>query len=624
MKKIALIINASNFERQKNIVRAVHRALKSMGNFTLYVISNYGVFFDDMAYKHGEAAIYSLLDQATFDGALIEGNIGSNQLVDLLAEKLRQSGTPFVTINIETKGAPFLSLDSYEAGRTLIEHLIEVHHCTKINMVLNYGKEKISMQALKAYQEILQEKGIPYEEKRILYRQVSILNGMKLVHDFEELGIDDGEAVVFAHDVCAIGYCLELEKLGRKVPDQVRLCSLNHSTNSIVFRPDISGADRMDDEVSENACRLLLKLMNGEEISLENYYTGSVYFGESCGCERDHSTNTSGLYQQLIVTKVEAGNQVSRMMQFNDSLEDVESLDQLAQNIKKMMQGINCTGFFCCLNISDLKYIVNQEEDSKTKDSDPYDKTMVAITGMSKRTDEIRNVAFPLKKFFPGEAEAGDIFIFIPIHYKNRDYGYMVFLNEYFPVEVYNYRICHESIGSSLENLHRQMILKSSIKELNRLHMTDQMTGIYNRFALDHFAADYVESGSYSLAMMDMDGLKGINDNFGHLAGNHAICITASVIQKAVDEGDLAIRYGGDEFQVLSHNVDPAYWERLRTTINEKLAAIAKRQKLPFELGLSLGYSVSDQAHPFTIEESCHMADQAMYENKKMRKAIRR
>ena len=49
------------------------------------------------------------------------------------------------------------------------------------------------------------------------------------------------------------------------------------------------------------------------------------------------------------------------------------------------------------------------------------------------------------------------------------------------------YRICQDSIGSSIENLHRQMILKSNIAELDRLHMMDQLTGLQNRFAFKRY-----------------------------------------------------------------------------------------------------------------------------------------
>ena len=123
--------------------------------------------------------------------------------------------------------------------------------------------------------------------------------------------------------------------------------------------------------------------------------------------------------------------------------------------------------------------------------------------------------------------------------------------------------------------------------------------------------------------MIDMDGLKQINDGFGHLAGNNAICITATAIKTSVDTNDLVTRFGGDEFQILSLHTDTEYWENMKSILNEKIKAHAVQQKLPYELGVSLGYCICRKEHPISFEECCETADRQMYENKKARKQCR-
>ena len=188
-KNIVLIINASNFERQKDIIKVTHKILKSKGGYTLYVLSNYGAFYDDTWHEHGEGAIYDLLNYVSFDGCIIEGNLGSRQLVNRIAGKLRAKKIPIVTINIEADDAPFLSIDAYSAGCGLMEHLIDEHGCTRINLVLDAGRDVISGQMEKAYREVLAKKGIAFDERRVLHRQVSIPNGRRLYQQFQELGI---------------------------------------------------------------------------------------------------------------------------------------------------------------------------------------------------------------------------------------------------------------------------------------------------------------------------------------------------------------------------------------------------------------------------------------------------
>lgn len=622
-KNIALIINASNFERQKVVIKAAHRTLKERGGYTLYVFSNYGAFYDDTWHEHGEGAIYDLLNYMTFDGCIMEGNLGSGLLANWIANKVKEKGTPLVTINIEASDAPFLTIDAYKAGYELMEHLIDKHGCKRINLIQQDKLDVISMQMKKAYQEVLEKKGIAYDDRRVQDRQVSIQNGRNLYQEFLDLGIGDADAVICVHDVMAIGLCLELEDRGMKVPEDMLLCTLNYSTNSIVFRPMLTGADRMDEDAVEAACDLLEDMMAGKAVSRENYYECKMHYGTSCGCENYDESAYGERYQELILSKVEAATQVSGMMQYNNALEKVDSLDQLADNLKGMLEGISCSDFFCCLNQSDLKYIVNEESERKMGQDRIYDKTMVAVTGVSQRTGQLKNVAFPVEKLFPAEAREGDILMFLPIHYKEQDFGYMVFLNEYFPIEIYNYRICHESIGSSIENLRRQMIMKSSIQKLDELHMTDQMTGLYNRFGLQRFRDDYTSGQEFTVAIMDMDGLKKVNDEFGHLAGNHALCIIASVLQAVTEKDELLVRYGGDEFLLLSRNVQPEHWQGLRERIDRILADKVSRRQIRYQLGVSIGYAMSTKENPLPVEECCDLADQAMYQDKSNRKRMR-
>lgn len=623
-KRVALIISASNFERQKNIIYAVHRKLKEIGNCCLYVFSSYGLFVGNIPNEKGEESIYSLINKKEFDGCILEGNIGNSQMLQQFADVLKERKIPFVVMNYRIEGAPFVSFDSYKATYELLEHLITVHNCQKINMVADIGNEVITQRILKAYQDVTQKYGYMAERRRVVNQLVSVNNGRALVDMFKKQGIEDAQAVLCSHDIHAIGLCMELEERGFRVPDDIKICSLNRSTNSVIFRPEISGTDRMDDELSEKTCQILIDMIEGKPTETENYLFGDTYYAHSCGCSNGQGEGSDKRYQDVVLAKVEAGNQIRNMMQYNDSLEKVTSLDELGENIKNMLIGINCSEFVCCLNQRDLKYIMNEEDTVQNYDEVPFDEDMIALKGITKRGGEIQDKVFALEQLLPVEEEDGDLFIFLPIRHKDHAFGYMVFINEYLPIDIYNYRICHESIGSSIEGLHRQMVLKSTIQQLNELHMTDALTGLYNRFALNNFRDIYEEKKVFSMIMFDMDGLKPINDNYGHLSGNHAICIIANTIAEAAKEGDLVMRYGGDEFLIISHDTNKNYWEEQKGIINEKLQKIAEKKKLPYSLGVSLGYAESNVENSLSMDECYIKADEAMYQHKKERKIGRK
>lgn len=626
VKKIALITSASNFERQKNVVKYVHQYLKKLEGYALYVITSYGLMREETPYEQGEQSIYNLVREHDFDGCIIDGNLGNfDRSADITKEFLERN-IPVVTLNFgikEVENIPFMMTDGYDAGYQLMEHLVRDHHCRKINITLTSTKDIFSMQLLQACKDCCAKYQVPFEEKRVVIKQVSIPNARELFYIFRERGIMDAEATLCVHDVQSIGLCLEMQEHGYRIPEDMLICSLHRSVNSMAFRPDITGMDKNDKESCEKACDILIAKMQGLDVPMENYIKRKIYYGHSCGCPTTHDEDDMRHYQSLVLAKIEGGNQISRMMNFNDSLESVVSLDELGESVSHMMEGIGCTGYLLCLNKCAIQYITSDAEYTPVKEGGAFDSTMIAVTGAIKGERRWKDYPFSLKQLLPQEVAAGDIMIIMPVHHKEQVFGYMVFMNELLPVDMYNYRICHESLGSSVENLHRQMVLRKSIVELDELHMRDALTGLYNRFACKRFWKKYEQQKRYCVVMIDMDGLKKINDGFGHLAGNNAICITANVLKNMADKEDLVIRYGGDEFQIISGQTDASYWETFRENMNREITVNVKQQKLPYQLGVSLGYAVCEDVQATSFEQCCEVADAAMYENKKLRKSIR-
>ncbi len=622
-KKIALVTCASNFERYGNIVRAMHRKLKQMGGYVLYVISNYSVFVDGsgMRFFEGDSAIYRLLDTLRLDGCILEANLSSTVLTGKIVEKLQARGIPTLTVNLEAEGIPYLHLETRTAVRELMEHLITVHGCRRINLALSRGNRVMSEDATQTYLEVLRQHGIEYDERRVFASFISVQDGRNLVDLFDSRGVmKDAQAVICVHDVLSIGLCMEMQDRGFRVPGDLRVSSLNFSGNSIAFSPQMTGVDRMDQKAAEQACLLMAGMIRGKEIPRENTYSGAVRYCRSCGCAEEIE-GAESVYQRVVFNKVEAGKQIGQMMQFNDALEEVESLDQLAANIHGMMKGVGSSAYFCCLNEWDLPYIENTQDASEEHDITMLDHRIMLLAGDSERTGKLTRIPLPLEQLTPALPREGDMFLIMPICHRSRIFGYTVYLNDFLPIDVYNFRICQESIGSSIENLHRQMVLRSSNEELNRLHMQDQLTGLYNRFALKRFAGDYVSPEGYAVAILDLDSLKTINDRYGHLSGNHAISIAADAIRETFGEDDLIIRYGGDEFLVLSRRTEAEKWKQAGARINQRAGETSSVQKLPFRVEISMGYAVSGKETPLSIEQAIEQADRAMYRNKKERRS---
>lgn len=120
------------------------------------------------------------------------------------------------------------------------------------------------------------------------------------------------------------------------------------------------------------------------------------------------------------------------------------------------------------------------------------------------------------------------------------------------------------------------------------------------------------------LIFADLDGLKQINDTLGHQAGSQAIIQTANILRNTFRETDVVARIGGDEFAILAVTNDSDSGNILVARIKDNLRAFNLREKLPYNLSLSVGAVQVDPEKSKSINELLEAADQAMYEQKRM------
>ena len=118
--------------------------------------------------------------------------------------------------------------------------------------------------------------------------------------------------------------------------------------------------------------------------------------------------------------------------------------------------------------------------------------------------------------------------------------------------------------------------------------------------------------GPFAFAMIDMDNFKRINDRFGHLAGDAALYRAAQAIQSEIRADDELVRYGGDEFFLLFHDLPQAILEK-------KLQAILRameRIQIPEYPDLHISASIGGAFVEGRISQTIRKADLAMYEAK--------
>ncbi|RMF17939.1 MAG: GGDEF domain-containing response regulator [Candidatus Dadabacteria bacterium] len=165
-------------------------------------------------------------------------------------------------------------------------------------------------------------------------------------------------------------------------------------------------------------------------------------------------------------------------------------------------------------------------------------------------------------------------------------------------------------------------------ERLKNLTLEDELTGLYNQrgfYALAHeYAALAQRSGRGMLLLfIDLDGLKKINDSFGHAEGSRAIVAAGVVLEKTFRDTDLVARWGGDEFAVLLMETSEMTPELVMDRLESVLMRYNTQLRRGYDLAMSVGFARFDPNDPRPIEHLLREADEHMYEVKRARKAAR-
>ena len=162
--------------------------------------------------------------------------------------------------------------------------------------------------------------------------------------------------------------------------------------------------------------------------------------------------------------------------------------------------------------------------------------------------------------------------------------------------------------------------------ELGSLALSDELTGVYNRRGFLALAERQLKLGRRSgrailVFFADVDGLKQINDKFGHKEGDLALVHAAQVLEKTFRDSDVIARFGGDEFAVLALEVSGHSESTIRARLDRNLKELNARHSR-YTLSISLGaarFDPTSPRSPASIEQLMIRADEAMYEEKRLR-----
>jgi diguanylate cyclase (GGDEF)-like protein len=156
-------------------------------------------------------------------------------------------------------------------------------------------------------------------------------------------------------------------------------------------------------------------------------------------------------------------------------------------------------------------------------------------------------------------------------------------------------------------------------RDLHALALVDELTGLQNRRAFTLFAEQELgrarrNGNTPVLVFADLDGLKKINDEHGHAAGDAAIRLVANALKSIFRETDIVARWSGDEFVALMGEGSEEAASLIGGRLDQAIAVLTPRT-LPYTVSASVGASPLDPELP--LRDAMERADAELYEQKK-------
>ena len=561
----------------------------------------------------GELKIFQLPNLEQFDGVIIAPNtMPSFKMIDYFKDILPlDKGIPIVSMGLKMDGAYNIDIRDNGCMEAIVRHFVQDHGYSVINYISGPLENNDSIERMNAYKKVLEEHGIPIDEKRIFYGNFNRELGRQAVIQFLNSDIPFPQAIICANDSMALGAYAELIRHGLRVPEDVALSGYDFIREAEYSSPQFTSVISPLYDMGKKAVQIISNVVSGKEQAHFYLFDAKTVLSRSCGCSGLSSVDIRTVNNELVKRFDELriysliSSSMMRLLSGDYSMADIS---------KKLTELIQILGFrqlYFCIDNNSMSMDMAQ--------SGGYPEQMELFLGYVDGR-YIHNTTFRTEDILPhlDNNDRSDI-VFAPLFHNEHTFGYLAL--DYQHAEIFMSNILLQNIRLALENLRIQNVLKEYAITLEELSLRDPLTGVYNRRGLENQSKLLIGEANadkklLSVVFVDLDGLKKINDNFGHAAGDDAIQIIARVLQQCAHSTDIVARIGGDEFVNIGFVNNE---ESLRShvfSLESRLKLFNEHSQKPYPVNASFGWCLKQPEDDLDLMEMIKLADARLYEAK--------
>lgn len=618
--KIAVLVGGIAYEAQRRLLEGVMKYADEE-NVNIFVFTCNGDIYRQSEYGIGEFQILFLPDLAQYDGIIFaRDTIQNEQFAAEITQRILDSGTPAISIENHIPEMPVFYVDNREAMRDIVSHLIEVHEVRDICYLSGPAQNPESSERLKGVMDAVNEHGLTLDEDKIHYGDFWIDSGKMLVEHMMESGEKLPDALICANDDMALGAYLEFCRRGIQIGKDIIITGFDHTSDASNLTPKITTVEKPQTQIGYEACKVLAqrKKIPDRKFNVKCYYRGS------CGCQEHKIRNLSEVQLKNVSHKLGIVNMAEINKNMVSDLNDCDSMQEFYECLKEYIAQLDFTFVYLCLC-----------EDSVSEDKIEYDYQInenysekIYIPVAYENGNFTEYPFFECKELLPRECMEkleNRMCIVAPVHFRKNCLGYLVMCGSELPYNSTQFQVWLMNISNALESMRKQEELKRLVKKLKDVWMLDSLTQVYNRAGFFHFADKLlIECKQHDMPIgmlfVDINKLKRVNDEFGHEEGDFYIKTVADYMKKLKSEGQLLMRYGGDEFVVLGVYTQGDEFTGLIDKLNPMLSECRRQNQKVYEMSVSIGFQSVSTTQDFHLDQLMKQADQEMYSMKKQKR----
>lgn len=543
--------------------------------------------------------------------------IKTSEILEELRELCKRKCIPVVFLERQYEGVINAVLNYASGFEKIVNHILDDHGCKRVKFIGGHPDNPYSIERENVYKRLMAAHKLKVTKEDILYGDFWDATAARVVNEQLDKGMELPEAYICANDSMALGVCDALKAHGYSIPEDCIVTGFDGILNGVLHSPSITTAVPVYESLSHYVIDIIegkVPWLNGRTIRTVIEYTERR--ANSCGCIKaevpllQETVNAlSASNQDYFRHTLEMGKLVTRTLSMSNIDETFDYLNRFLWLWK------------------DDYYFIGITKGCR-------DGCVHSIFHGSKQVfaakEKFYNLRYPLPewdKLLVKDSGVNAI-LFRQIRTMTEEYGYMSCA--FSDLQIRRHQR-FEEFGIYVSAMVSSLIDKAKILEANsaisRLSERDYLTNLYNRRGffegIDRMLKNPMNKGRiFSLFTIDMDGLKYINDHYGHLEGDNALIILSKSLQAYAGENGICARYGGDEFAMAvvgDVNIADDYGA-IRERIHQHSMKDPFVQGLDYSVNASIGIAECIITDEIDLEALIKLADMRMYADKQARK----